>query len=106
MLSAQGGESPASCSRSRLPLRAPELGGCQHDSLPKKSPLPDCPSPEAMFLVERRISLSWILRGQTRISMSLQSPPGAGSESLRSLTNGSEGWRLTIIVLRSLSLAG
>ena len=34
--------------------------------------------------------------------MSLQSLPGLGSESLRSLTIGSDGWLLTIIVLREL----
>src|SRR6476469_5156337 len=38
--------------------------------------------------------------------MSLQSLPGLVSESRRSLTIGSDGWLLTIIVLRSLFLAG
>ena len=61
---------------------------------------------KSMFLVERRISLSWIVHGQTRMSTSLQSLPGLGSESPRSLTIGSDGWPLTIIVLRSWCLAG
>src|ERR1700693_126304 len=38
--------------------------------------------------------------------MSLQSLPGLVSGSRRSLTIGSDGWLLTIIVLRSLFLAG
>jgi len=38
--------------------------------------------------------------------MSLRSLPGPGWENLRSLTIGSDGWRLTIIVLQSLFLAG
>src|ERR1700747_1176731 len=38
--------------------------------------------------------------------MSLQSWPGLGSESPRSLTIGSDGWPLNIIVLRSSFLAG
>src|SRR5580704_2371909 len=38
--------------------------------------------------------------------MSLQSLPGLGSESRRSLTIGSDGWLLTIIVLQSLFLVG
>src|SRR5260370_23654436 len=59
-----------------------------------------------MFLVERRISLFWIVHGQTRMSTSLQSLPGLGSESPRSSTIGSGGWLLTIIALRSLFLAG
>ena len=59
-----------------------------------------------MFLVERRISLSWIVHGQTRMSTSLQSLPGLVSESRRSSTIGSDGWLLNIIVLRSSFLAG
>src|SRR6266446_1787157 len=59
-----------------------------------------------MSLVERRISLFWIVHGQTRISTWLQLLPGLGSESPRSLTSGSEGWRLTTIVLQSLFLVG
>ena len=59
-----------------------------------------------MFLVERRISLFWIVHGQTRMSMSLQSLPGLGSGSPRSLTIGSDGWLLNIIVLRSSFLVG
>src|SRR5438132_12276779 len=59
-----------------------------------------------MFLVERRISLFWIVHGQTRMSTSLQSLPGLGSGSPRSSTIGSDGWLLTIIVLRSSFLAG
>src|SRR3984893_7082722 len=59
-----------------------------------------------MFLVERRILLSWMLHGQTTMPTSLQSLPGLGSESPRSLTIGSDGWLLTIIVLQSLFLVG
>src|SRR5437879_13757358 len=59
-----------------------------------------------MFLAERRISLSWMVHGQTRMSMSLQSLPGLGSESPRWLTIGSDGLLLTIIVLRNSFLAG
>src|SRR5271165_4019947 len=59
-----------------------------------------------MFLVERRISLFLIVHGQTRMSTSLQSLPGLGSGSPRSLTIGSDGWLLTIIVLRSSFLVG
>src|SRR6266404_2966829 len=59
-----------------------------------------------MFLVERRISLFWIVHGQTRMSTSLQSLPGLGSESRRSSTIGSDGWLLNIIVLRSSFLVG
>src|SRR5271166_5650143 len=59
-----------------------------------------------MFLVERRISLFWIVHGRTRLSTSLQSLPGLVSESPHSLTIGSEGWLLNIIVLRSSFSAG
>src|SRR6516164_7582823 len=59
-----------------------------------------------MFLAERRISFSWIVHGQTRMSTSLQSLPGPGSESPRSSTIGSGGWLQNIIVLQSLFLAG
>src|ERR1700728_4102800 len=59
-----------------------------------------------MFLVERRISLSWIVHGQKRMSTSLQSLPGLGSVSPRSLTIGFDGWLLTIIVLQNLFLVG
>src|SRR5271169_2707179 len=59
-----------------------------------------------MFLVERTISLFWIVHGQTRMSTSLQSLPGLGWESRRSSTIGSDGWLLNIIVLRSSFLAG
>src|SRR5271165_949119 len=59
-----------------------------------------------MFLVERRISLFWIVHGQTRMSTSLQSLPGLGSGSPRSLTIGSDGWPQNIIVLQSWFLAG
>src|SRR5260370_42199107 len=47
-----------------------------------------------------------MMLGQTRMSTSLQSLPGLGSESPRSLTIGSDGWLLTIIVLQSLFLVG
>ena len=59
-----------------------------------------------MFLVERRISLFWIVHGQTRMSMSLRLLHGPVSGSPRSLTIGSDGWLLNIIVLRSSFLAG
>src|SRR5271166_4076441 len=59
-----------------------------------------------MFLVERRISLFWIAHGQTRMSTLLQSLPGLASGNPRSLTIGSDGWLLNIIVLRSSFLAG
>ena len=75
-------------------------------SVPEEFQSPDCPLPEAMSLVERRISLSWIVHGQTRMSMSLQSLHGPVSGSPRSLTIGSDGWLLNIIVLRSSYLAG
>src|SRR5215831_11318882 len=59
-----------------------------------------------MFLVERRMSLFWIMRGQRRKSTSLQSLPGLGLESPHSSTIGFEGWLLNTIASRSLSLAG
>src|SRR5215831_6841874 len=59
-----------------------------------------------MFLVERRMSLFWIMRGQRRKSTSLQSLPGLGLESPHSSTIGFEGWLLNTIAPRSLSLAG
>src|ERR1700747_3733565 len=59
-----------------------------------------------MFLVEKRISLSWIVHGPTRMSTSSQSLPGLVSGSPRSLTIGSDGWRLNTIVPRSSFLAG
>src|SRR5271165_5036122 len=59
-----------------------------------------------MFLVETRISLFWIMYGQTRMSTSLRLLPGVGSESPRSLTIGFGGWLLTNIVLQSLFLVG
>src|SRR5208282_3054437 len=59
-----------------------------------------------MFLAERRISFSWIVNGQTRMSTSLQSLLGPGSGSRRWSTIGSDGWLLNIIVLRSSSLVG
>src|SRR5271165_526945 len=59
-----------------------------------------------MFLVERRILLFWIVHGQIRMSTSLQSSPGLGSESPRSLTIGSDGWLLNSIVRHSSFLAG
>src|ERR1700741_662843 len=59
-----------------------------------------------MFLAEKRISLFWIVHGQTKMSTSLQSSRGLGSESPRSLTIGCDGWLLTIIVLQSSFLVG
>src|ERR1700746_2209514 len=46
------------------------------------------------------------MHGQTSISMSLQSLHGPVSGNPLSLTIGSEGWLLTIIVLQSLFLVG
>src|SRR5580704_18769438 len=59
-----------------------------------------------MFLVERRISLFWTMPGQTRMSTSLRLLHGPVSGSPRSLTIGSDGWLLNIIVLRNSFLAG
>src|SRR5271165_2921022 len=59
-----------------------------------------------MFLVERRMSLFWIVLGQTRMSTSSQLLPGRGSENRRWSTIGLDGWLLNIIVLRSSFLAG
>src|ERR1700722_19783452 len=59
-----------------------------------------------MFLVERMMSLFWIVHGQTRMSTSLQLLHGPVSGSPQSSTIGSDGWLLNIIVLRSLFLAG
>src|SRR6516162_3586210 len=59
-----------------------------------------------MFLAERRILLSWIVHGQLRMSTSLQSLLGPGSESPRWLTIGSDGWLPNTIVLQSLFSAG
>src|SRR5215471_14500690 len=59
-----------------------------------------------MFLGERRISLSWIVHGQTRRSTSLQSLPGQGSGSPPSLTIGFDGWPLNSIALRNSFLVG
>src|SRR6516225_6234721 len=59
-----------------------------------------------MFLAERRISLFWIVPGQTRMSTSLQSLPGRVLESPRSSTIGSDGWRLSSIAPPNSYLAG
>src|SRR6516165_9143014 len=59
-----------------------------------------------MFLVERRISLFWIVRGQTRMSTSLPSLPGPASGSPHWSTIGSEEWLLKSIVQQSWFLAG
>src|SRR5271165_6661257 len=59
-----------------------------------------------MFLVERRISLSWIVRGQTSRSMLSPLLPGAESENRRWSTIGSDEWLLNTIVLRNSYLAG
>src|SRR6516164_8329677 len=59
-----------------------------------------------MFLAERRISLSWIVHGQIRMSTSLQSLPGRVLESPRSSTIGSDGWRLSSIAPPNSYLAG
>src|SRR3984957_4316699 len=59
-----------------------------------------------MFLVGRRISLSWMMHGQTWVYMSLPSFPGQVSVNRRSLTIGSGKWPLNTIVPRSSFLAG
>src|SRR6516165_5098308 len=59
-----------------------------------------------MCLVETRISLFWIVRGQRRKSTSLPSLPGLVLGSPHSSTIGFGGWLLNIIVLRSWFLAG
>src|SRR5271165_1445096 len=59
-----------------------------------------------MFLVERRISPSWIVHGQTSRLMLLQLLPGAESENRRWSTIGSDGWLLKTMVLRNSYLAG
>src|SRR6516225_365861 len=59
-----------------------------------------------MFLVERRISLFWIVLGKTRMSTSLQSLPGPVSENPHCLTIGSDGWLLNSIALPNSFLAG
>src|SRR5689334_7879086 len=59
-----------------------------------------------MFLVVKRTSVFWIVHGQTRISTSLQSLPGAESENPRSSTIGSDEWLLNTIVRRNSYLAG
>src|SRR5260370_32623975 len=59
-----------------------------------------------MFWVGRMMSLLWIGHGQTRMSTSLRSLHGPVSGSPRSLTIGSDGWLLNIIVPRSLFLVG
>src|ERR1700722_3201237 len=59
-----------------------------------------------MFLGEKRTSRFWIVHGQSRMSTSLQSLPGLGSESQRWSIIGSGGWLLNIIVLLISFLAG
>jgi hypothetical protein len=59
-----------------------------------------------MFLGEKRTSRFWIVHGQSRMSTSVQSLPGLGSESRRSSIIGSGGWLLNIIVLLISFLAG
>src|SRR5262249_16825035 len=78
----------------------------QQDRDPREFQSRDCPLPEAIFLVERRISLSWTMHGQTRMPMSLPSLPGPGSGSPRWSIIGTAGWLRTVIVLQSLFLVG
>src|ERR1700746_3737793 len=59
-----------------------------------------------MFLVVKRTSVFWTMHGQTRISMSLQSLPGAESENRRWSPIGSDEWLLKTIVLHNSYLAG
>ena len=73
---------------------------------PEKISIARLPVTGSDFLVERRISLSWIMHGPTNRRMSLLSLPGLVSGSPRSSTIGSGGWLLNIIVLRSSFLAG
>jgi hypothetical protein len=53
-----------------LPLLVSELASRQQDKNRRRFPSLDYRLQEAMFLVERRISLSWMERGQTRMSTS------------------------------------
>src|SRR5580693_2551831 len=89
------------CRRRPIPLPVSELASRQQNRGRRKFQSPDYLLQEAMFLVERRISLFWIVRGQTRMSTSLQSLPGPGSENRRWSTIGFDGWLLNIIVLQS-----
>src|SRR5271166_3568720 len=92
--------------RRPLPLWLLAFASGQQDLHRRRFPSPDCLSQEAMFLVERRISLFWIVPGQTRMSTSLPSLPGLVSVSPPSSIIGSDEWLLNIIVLRNSFLAG
>ena len=72
----------------------------------RRFPWPDYPLPEVMFLVEKGISLFWIVHGQTRMSTSLRLWRGAESENQRWSIIGSDEWPLNSIVLRNSYLAG
>src|SRR5262249_54575229 len=77
-----------------------------HGLPPEKISVARLPVTGSDIFGRERTSRFWIAPGQTRMSTSLQSLPGRGWESPRSLTIGSDGWLLKIIVLRSLFLAG
>src|SRR5215469_15984715 len=94
------------CRRQPLPPRVSELAGRNQELHRRRFLLPGCRLQEAIFLVEKRTSLSWIAHGKTRISTSLQSLPGLGSGSPRLLTIGSAEWLLKSIVLPNSFLAG
>src|SRR6516165_12532352 len=59
-----------------------------------------------MFVVVKRISVSWTLPGQTGRPMLLPLLPGVESENRHWSTIGSDEWLLNSIVLRNSSLAG
>src|SRR5262249_18045758 len=63
-------------------------------------------SQEATFSVESRISLSWIVHGQIRMSTSSRSLLGPVSGSRRLSTIGFDGWLLNTIAPRNSSSAG
>ena len=58
------------CIRYRLQLRAPGYASHQQDRDPRKFQSQGCPLQEVRFLVERRISLFWMMHGPTSRSMS------------------------------------
>ena len=61
---------PSSLAERTFRRQIPKVGArcvnhARRDPCQRKFQSPDCPLPEAMFLVERRISLSWMMHGQT-----------------------------------------
>src|SRR5215467_3354078 len=87
------------CRRRPLSLRVSELASRSQELRRRRFLLPGCRLLEVIFLVEKRISISWIAHGKRRISTSLQSLPGLVSGSPRLLTIGCDEWLLKSIVL-------